>query len=167
VTRRFFVEPPLDGSAEVRISGPLARRLATVLRMQSGDEVVLFDGSGEDVRVRLDQVHQRAVEGSVVERSESPAESHVRVHLYQSITKGERFEWLIEKATELGAARVVPLIAARSVVRTGGDASKRDRWRRIAVEAAEQCGRALPPAIEAPQRFDDAIASAPGVLVLP
>jgi len=167
VTRRFFVESALDDSGDVRIAGPLARRLATVLRLRAGDEVILFDGSGDDVRVRLDQVSQRAVEGRVVERVEAPPEPRVRVHLYQSISKGERFEWLVEKATELGVARIVPLIAGRSVVRTGGDASKRERWRRIAVEAAEQCGRGRAPAVEAPQRFDDAIPAAPGVLVLP
>src|SRR5512135_1643203 len=102
MTRRFFVEPPLDNAPEVRIAGALARRVASVLRLRPGDEVVLFDGSGEDVRVRIEHVSQRVVDARTVERTLAPPEPHARLHLYQSISKGERFEWLLEKGTEMG-----------------------------------------------------------------
>lgn len=167
MTRRFFVEPPLDHAPEVRIAGALARRVASVLRLRPGDEVVLFDGSGEDVRVRIEHVSQRMVNARAVERTPAPPEPHARLHLYQSISKGERFEWLLEKGTEMGVARFVPLLAARSVVRTTGDSAKRDRWRRIVIEAAEQCGRGAVPEVDAPQLFDEALASAPGIVVVP
>jgi 16S rRNA (uracil1498-N3)-methyltransferase len=107
------------------------------------------------------------VTATVLERCAGAPEPRVRVHLYQSITKGERFEWLVEKATEIGVASITPLITARSVVRTAGDAARLDRWRRIAVEAAEQSGRSAIPAINAPRAFDAALAAAEGVLVLP
>lgn len=167
MTRRFYVDAASLTGERIEIAGALAHRLAKVLRIHAGDEVILFDGGGEDVRVRLDDVSDRRVGASVVERVAGPREPRVRLHLYQSITKGERFEWLLEKATEIGVARVVPLVAARAVVRTPAGGNRSDRWRRIAVEAAEQCERSSVPEIGAPQPFDDALRAAAGVLLLP
>ncbi len=167
MTRRFFVDTgPLSGDSIV-VEGPLAHRLAKVLRLRPGDDVLLFDGSGEDLRVRLDDVTDRRVTASALERVPGPREAPTRVHLFQSITKGERFEWLVEKATELGVARIAPLITARAVVRTGGEGNRLDRWRRIAIEAAEQCGRSAVPEVEAPLSFGEALAAAPGIVLLP
>jgi 16S rRNA (uracil1498-N3)-methyltransferase len=167
VTRRFYVEAPALADDRIEIAGALAQRLANVLRLREGDEFELFDGSGDEVRARIETISSRRVLAAVVERHEGPAEPHVKVHLYQSITKGERFEWLLEKGTEIGVARFVPLIAARAVVKTQGEGARMDRWRRIVVEAAEQCGRGAVPAVEAPQRFDEALAAATGLLLLP
>ncbi len=167
MTRRFHVEPALLASDAVTIEGELARRLTKVLRLRAGDEIALFDGGGIDVRVRLDRVHERAVEGAVVERREGPSEPRVKVHLFQSITKGDRFEWLLEKGTEIGVSRFVPLIAARAVVKTAGEGNRADRWRRIVIEAAEQCGRSAVPEVDAPATFETALASAPGILLVP
>jgi 16S rRNA (uracil1498-N3)-methyltransferase len=166
MTRRFYVgEGALDG-VSVAIEGPLAHRLATVLRLRSGENVILFDGTGEDVLVRLDELTSKRVATTILERLPGPPEARTRVHLYQCITKGERFDWLVEKVTELGVARVVPLVTARSTVRTG-EGNRLDRWRRIAVEAAEQCGRSVVLAVDAPMQFADALADAEGVLMLP
>lgn len=166
--RRFYAGPGvLDGSDSVRIAPPLSRRLAKVLRMRTGDQFALFDGGGTDLRVAIEAIAEREIVARVVERTESPAEPRVAVHLYQSITKGERFEWLLEKGTEIGVARFAPLITARAVVKTEAGGNKAERWRRIVVEAAEQCGRGAVPAVEAPISFEDAIATAPGVLLLP
>lgn len=167
MTRRFYVAPPaLDGNA-VTLDAALAHRLAKVLRLHAGDEVTLFDGIGIEARARIDALDARSATATVLERCPGAPEPRVRVHLYQSITKGERFEWLIEKATEVGVASITPLITGRSVVRTGGDSARLDRWRRIAVEAAEQSGRSAIPAINAPQSFDAALDAAEGVLILP
>lgn len=165
--RRFFVEPgALDGTT-VSIDGPLAHRLAKVLRLKPGERVAFFDGSGTDVVTTLSSVGDKAVSCDVIERVPGPAESPTAVHLYQSITKGDRFEWLVEKATEIGVSRIVPLVTARAVVKTAGEGNRIDRWRRIAVEAAEQCGRSRVPAIEGPQPFASAVESSPGVRLLP
>ena len=165
--RRFFLPPgSLSGDA-VSIEGPRAHRLAKVLRLRAGDEITLFDGGGTDVVVRLDAVRDRAIVATVVDRLPGPAESPSAVHLYQSITKGERFEWLVEKATEIGVARIVPLVTDRAVVKTAGEGNRVDRWRGIAVEAAEQCGRSVVPVVEAPVSFDEALATAPGIILLP
>ena len=121
MTRRFFVEPGQLSGGGVVIEGPLAHRLAKVLRLGAGDDIVLFDGSGVDLRVRLEAVSDRRVTAAAIERLPGPREAPTSVHLFQSITKGERFEWLLEKATELGVASITPLVAARAVVRTGGE----------------------------------------------
>jgi len=165
--RRFYVEPEIVASDRIELDGALAHRIAKVLRMRADDEIALFDGSGIDVHLRLDDVGDLRVRGSVIARCDGPAEPRVRVNLYQSITKGDRFEWLIEKATELGVASVVPLITARAVVRPEAEGNRTERWRRIAVEAAEQCGRSAVPVIGVPQSFDATISSAPGLRLLP
>jgi 16S rRNA (uracil1498-N3)-methyltransferase len=151
----------------VELEGDLAHRVTKVLRLRAGDEIALFDGTGVEARVRIDEAGTRHVTATIVERGKSPAEPRVQVHLYQSITKGERFEWLVEKGTEIGVARFVPLIAARAVVKTPADGARIDRWRRIATEAAEQCGRGTVPAVDAPQTLAEAIETAPGVRLLP
>ncbi len=167
MTRRFYVDPALLASDAVTIEGDLAHRLAKVLRLRADDEIALFDGSGDDARVRLTAVQERAVEGTVVERCAGPPEPRVRVHLYQSITKGERFEWLLEKGTEIGVSRFTPLLAARAVVKTAAEGNRADRWRRIVVEAAEQCGRSAVPLVDAPLPLADALPVAGGILLLP
>jgi 16S rRNA (uracil1498-N3)-methyltransferase len=167
VTRRFFVEPGTLAADRVDIEGALAHRLTKVLRMRVGEEVILFDGSGEDVRVRLEDVSDRRIAAVVIERAPGPREPRLRVHLYQSITKGDRFEWLLEKATEIGVAAITPLVAARAVVKTQAEGNRAERWRRIVVEAAEQCERSSVPLVGAPAAFDDAIQRATGIVLLP
>lgn len=167
MSKRFYVAELIASGDSIEIDAALAHRLAKVLRLRAGAEIVLFDGSDAEARVRIETLHGHGGTASVVERFDGMAEPRVRVHLYQSITKGERFEWLVEKGTEIGVARFVPLLTARSVVKTAADASKVERWRRIAVEAAEQCGRSAVPQVDAPLAFDDALASAEGVLLLP
>ena len=165
MTRRFFVGARITHSIE--FDRALSHRLAKVLRLRPGDEVTLFDGSGAEAVVRIDSLSDSAARGTVIGRAEGLPEPRTRVHLYQAIAKNDRFEWLLEKVTEIGVARIVPLITARAVVRTAQGAGRVDRWRRIAVEAAEQCGRSAVPVVEEPQHFDDAIRAAPGVILLP
>lgn len=167
MSRRFFVEPGTIDDDAVSLDGALARRLSSVMRLRAGDTAVLFDGSGREAEVRLESVSSKSAAGVVIRRFESAPEPGVRLFLYQSITKGERFEWLLEKGTEIGVHAFVPLVTARAVVRTAAQAQKYDRWRRIIVEAAEQSGRGRLPALDAPQPLDAALASAPGVLLLP
>ena len=165
--RRFYIEDTsLEGEC-IGLPAQLAHRMAKVLRLRAGDRVALFNGDGNDVEARLEPISDRAAVATVVARRPGPPEPRVRVHLYQSITKGERFEWLVEKATELGVHRVVPLIAARAVVRPDAKGNRHDRWRRIAIEAAEQCGRSAVSIIDVPQPFGDAVASAPGIRIVP
>jgi 16S rRNA (uracil1498-N3)-methyltransferase len=167
VTRRYYVAPGVLSGDEFDLPDELAHRVRAVTRLRPDDEVVLFDGSGTDVRVRIASASRRTVSVRLIERLPGPAESPVRVHLYQSITKGERFEWLIEKATELGVSRIIAMETSRSAVRPPRESQRAARWRRIAVEAAEQCGRSQVPGVEGPVDFAGALATAPGVLLFP
>jgi 16S rRNA (uracil1498-N3)-methyltransferase len=167
MTRRFYVEPPALAGDRIDLPSALAHRLSRVLRLHPGDEVALFDGTGDEARVRLEEVTDRRVVALIEERYDAPREPNTRVRLYQSITKGERFEWLLEKGTEIGVSSFVPLVAARAVVKTAGEGNRMDRWRRIVVEAAEQCGRGAVPAVDVPQPFAQALASAAGLLIVP
>ena len=167
MTRRFFVEPGVLDGDSVEFDGPLAHRIAGVLRLKAGDAIALFDGSGDDVTARIERATPSKVSASITGRLPGPREPRTSVALYQSITKGERFEWLVEKATELGVARVVPLVTARAVVKTQSGGNRADRWRRIAVEAAEQCERSTVPAMGNPATLDAALAESVGIVLLP
>jgi 16S rRNA (uracil1498-N3)-methyltransferase len=167
MTRRFFVDAGSLAADRVEIEGALAHRLASVLRMRAGDEVALFCGDGVDVRVRLGEIADKKILAAVLERGPGPREPRTRVELYQSITKGDRFEWLLEKATEIGVAGITPLVAARAVVKPPADGNRAERWRRIVVEAAEQCERSAVPEIGAPASLDGALRGAAGIVLLP
>lgn len=165
--RRFYTDPGTLAGDKIALDGALARRIAGVLRLRPGDRITLFDGAGDDTVVRIESVSTRSMVAAVERRAPGPREARTAIHLYQSITKGERFEWLVEKATELGVASVVPLMTARAVVKTASGGHRAGRWRRIAIEAAEQCGRGIVPVIDAPAALDGALGSAEGVLLIP
>jgi 16S rRNA (uracil1498-N3)-methyltransferase len=167
VTRRFYVPPGTLDADRVPIDEALAQRFSKVLRLRPGDEVTLFDGSGPEAQVRFERLTQRGGDAMVLRRFEGLPEPRVRINLYQSITKSDRFEWLLEKATELGVATFTPLITRRAVAKPEAGGQKSERWRRIVVEAAEQCQRSALPEIATPQRFLDAIPAAGGVLLIP
>ena len=164
--RRFFVPAGTLQAGDVALSGDLAHRLARVLRLRRGDKVVLTDGGEREFEIELTGVSANAVTGVVTGDRASPPEPAVEVVLYQSLIRPNRFEIALEKGTELGVARFVPVVNARSQM---DDASKgrAERWSRLVVEAAEQCGRGRLPAIDPPLPFAEALAGAPGVLIVP
>ena len=152
---RFYCPVELRPGAELDLPAEAARHVQ-VFRMQPGESITLFNGvagtpSGEYtatiVQMGRSNVAVRVDSHSAVER-----EAAVAVHLLAGITAGERMEWLVEKATELGVASITPLEAERSVTRLKGDrATKRqERWQSIAASACEQCGRNQVPTIHAP-----------------
>jgi 16S rRNA (uracil1498-N3)-methyltransferase len=147
--RRFYVAPHEFKGERVRISGEEAHHLRRVLRLGPGDEVDVFDGAGHEYRVELRYFHGDAVWGYVLEETTVPREAPIFVSLAQGLAKGEKMELVIQKATEIGVASVIPLHTARSVPRPGsGQARREERWQRIAREAAKQCWRTVVPAVE-------------------
>lgn len=157
---RFYVAPEAVQGEHVELGDELSHRLRHVLRLRAGDRVILFDGSGFEYEVALDGARG----ATVVERRVGRPEPKTRVILYQAVIKGDRFDWLLEKGTELGVARFVPLLAARRVVRPGsGRSERRERWLRIVTEAAEQCGRSRLPELDSPARLEEALGTAAGL----
>lgn len=135
---RFFLPQSFDAPM-VRLAGDEARHLSRVLRLKAGDEVILFDGRGGEAQARISTIAADGVELSVLERSTGVEPARLRLTLATAVPKGERFDWLVEKATELGVDRLVPIITTRSVVHPGP--GKLDRLRRTIVAASKQCGR--------------------------
>jgi 16S rRNA (uracil1498-N3)-methyltransferase len=165
--RRFFVPPGIVAGREVALPPELARRLAKVLRLQRGDRVILADGGGRDYEVELKEVSARAASAFVVGERPSPPEPSLELVLYQSLVRPQRFELVLEKGTEIGVSRFVPLLSGRAQVRTASGGQRAERWRRIVTEAAEQCGRGRVPAVDPPLPFEEAAHSAPGLRLIP
>ncbi|MEO6196852.1 MAG: RsmE family RNA methyltransferase, partial [Dehalococcoidia bacterium] len=165
--RRFFVDPALLGGTQVTITGDLAHRLARVLRYRPGDQIVLTSGAVTEYVVRLETASPRSVTGTIVGERPSPAEPSVEVILYQSLIRPNRFDFALEKCTEIGVSRFVPVINERTQIQEEPGAKRADRWRRIIIEAAEQCGRGRLPTVDPPQPFADALRTAPGLTLVP
>lgn len=156
MTRRRWIADEY-GSDRAALLGAHAAHLARVLRARVGQE---FDiAAGDELRrARVTLISDERVEFELGEELPRPTELDVTIVL--SVFKFDRFEWAVEKLTELGATRIVPLIAARTDTHLAHAAAKRmDRWHRIAREAAEQSRRVAPPEIPTPQKLREAIQS--------
>lgn len=135
--RFFLTEPPRDGHAT--LTGPDAHHLGQVLRAKPGLEVVLFDGAGGEYRARVLHVGRQRIDFETVAHQAIERETQRPLTLAVALPKGERQRWLIEKLTELGVARLVPLVAERGVAQPTDGAL--ERLRRGVIEASKQCGR--------------------------
>lgn len=159
--RRLFVPPGQLAAARegvLSLTAEQARYLGLVLRLREGDVVEVFDGRGTRLSARLSPLG-----GELALRLGEPArdeEAKSSIVLAQALSKGEKLDWVVQKATELGVSRIVPFAAERSVVKLSAErgAARVERLRRIAQEAARQCGRADVPEVDAPAAWSDLLA---------
>ncbi len=154
---RLFVPPQQLGSARVKLTPEQARHLGTVLRLKPGEEIEVFDGKGARFRAWLED--SPGLDAAALRIAEPLPEGPARavdVVLVQALAKGEKMELVVQKATELGAARIIPLASERTVVRLDAEraGSRAARFRRVAEEAARQCGRSDVPRIDEPSGWD-------------
>ncbi|MBE0415821.1 MAG: 16S rRNA (uracil(1498)-N(3))-methyltransferase [Dehalococcoidia bacterium] len=161
---RFFIPPEWIDQEGVVIKGKLVHQLRNVLRLTKGDRILVLDDSGLEYEVVLERVTRGYVEGMVygVMRVADP---RTKVTLYQALLKGEKFEFILQKCTELGVAGFVPMLCERCVVGHLKD-NRVERWQRIVVEAAEQSGRGKLPALESVAPFQQACQSTKGFSLL-
>jgi len=157
---RVHVDAPLAPGARVALPEDAAAHLQRVLRLQAGDPCVLFNGDGNDYEARLLAAGKRGQEAEVVSvRPAAAAESPLRVVLLQGIARGEKMDWILQKATELGVAGIVPVSSERSEVRL--DAARAEKrlahWRGIVASACGQSGRGMLPPVAAPLPLADAL----------
>jgi len=138
MSERYFVDQPITGESAELVDTE-AQHLTKVMRAAVGDEVTLFDGSGAEFLARVAKIAKSAVSLEIVERREISRESRVALTLAVALPKGERQKWLVEKLTELGAARLIPLLTERGVAQPVDAALT--RLRRSVIEASKQCGR--------------------------
>jgi 16S rRNA (uracil1498-N3)-methyltransferase len=150
MTHRFFVEE--DVAEEVVLDGEQAHQIANVLRLKAGEQIQLVRNGVESLVV-LESVDAALVRGHCISRRSVDAEPRVRLTLALPILRGDRTEEVIEAVTQLGVARIVPFVSARSVVRSVASA-KRERWIRVAREAAETARRGRVPTVEEPRNWE-------------
>jgi 16S rRNA (uracil1498-N3)-methyltransferase len=152
---RFYVEQPILGPT-AELAGDEARHLATVMRLSVGHEITLFDGGGNEFIARIAKVTKQSVHCDILERREISRELPFSLSLAVALPKGDRQKWLVEKTTELGVTRLIPLITERGVAQPVEGAIQ--RLRRGVIEASKQCGRNRLMEIAEPRRAPELFA---------
>ncbi len=155
---RCFVELPLRAGTRLTLPESAANHLARVLRLREGDDCVLFNGDGHDYAARLAVVGKREVTADVLSALAVDNESPLRVTLLQGIARGEKMDLILQKATELGVAEVLPVVSERTEVKLDAERAEKRlaHWRSVVVSACEQSGRACLPGIAAPRALAEA-----------
>ena len=152
-TTRIFIDLPLAPGATADLPATACDHLLRVLRMGEGAHVTMFNGDGNDYAAELVGVGKRGASARVVGVRTNPTESLLRIVLAQAIARGEKMDWVVQKATELGVSAIQPVVTERTEVRL--DAERADRrlhhWQGVASAACEQCGRARVPDIAEPR----------------
>lgn len=154
---RVFVPPQLLATDRVTLDRAASKHLAKVLRLAPGAEVCVFDGRGTEIEARIVSANPAGVELALGERHKLDLPA-VKVTLLQSVPRGERMDLIVQKTTELGVSRIVPVVSAHGIVKP--TSAKSRRWQTIAQEAARQSGRADVPEIAEPMPLDEALHTA-------
>ncbi len=159
--QRFFLSPQSIQSGSVSFPPDLSHQISSVLRLSPGQTVTVLDGQGNQYEVELTVVERSQAAGRVLSRRAAAGEPPVHLTLYLALSRREKFEWMLQKCTEVGAGAFVPVITSRTLVQDTRDAAKKlERWQRILREAAEQSRRGRIPDLHEPVRFEAALAAA-------
>lgn len=154
---RFFVSPDQLEDDKVTITGPAAHQIKNVLRLATGDAIVILDNAGWEREVEIFEVGRDQVIGRVLNKTLATGEPRTKVSLFQGVLKGSHFELVLQKGTELGIVEFVPLISQRCVIASLDDVNKKkSRWQRIVREAAEQSRRGRLPNLQPAMFFSQA-----------
>lgn len=147
---RLYIDQPIIAGASITLDERAARHVTTVLRLRAGDPLVLFNGNGGEFQATVAAVTRGAVNVSVYAYIDVDRESPLTTTLVQALARGERMDYTIQKAVELGITRIVPVLGKRSVVRLEADRAQRraDHWQGIVIAACEQCGRTRLPGLD-------------------
>ena len=165
--RFFLTETGLQPAQTVDLAA-IAHQLQVVLRLQPGAQIILLDGLGHAYLTEITTLQRRTALGYIKQQLPDPPEPTLRLTLYQCSLKADKFEWILQKGTELGVASFVPVISERSVVRPAAALQKKyERWQAIIREAAEQCGRGCLPTLLEPLEWEAAVSHAQGLRLLP
>ena len=149
---RLFISHRLGTGATLRLDGDQARYVGRVLRLRPGDHLRVFNGEDGEFDAHLQKVTKSSAELLVEGSVDSATESGLKLHLVQGISRGERMDFVIQKATELGVKRITPVFTEYGVVKLDEKRAtkRRDHWQGVAESACEQSGRIRPPLIDAP-----------------
>jgi len=154
---RVYQSYPLQVNSTVQLDEQASHHLSRVLRMTVGDEIILFNGEGGEYSAVIREINKRNIQVEITAFSPREAESPINITLAQGLARGEKMDFIIQKAVELGVTRVVPLITERCNVKLAGDREEKrvQHWQSVAVSACEQSGRNVIPVVEAPVNLRD------------
>ena len=153
---RIYTDQPLSQGMQLELEEGPSRHLARVLRMQPGRELVLFNGAGGEFQAVISEADKRAVAVQVGEFSAQNRESPLRLELAIGLSRGERMDWVLQKATELGVTHIRPLLTERTEVKLSAERLEKrlHHWRQVIISACEQCQRNLLPDLAPPQKLE-------------
>jgi 16S rRNA (uracil1498-N3)-methyltransferase len=153
---RFFIEAARWGAAAPELTGPEAHHAGDVLRLRVGDQALLFDGRGHELLVETEEVGRRQIRFRKIEEREAKPRPNL-ITLAQAIPKGKNMDLIVQKAVELGAAEIVPILSERTVVSLGKKeaGSKRAKWEQVVIEAGKQSGQSWLPEVREPIALKD------------
>jgi 16S rRNA (uracil1498-N3)-methyltransferase len=151
---RFFISPDQISGIEAVVTGEDVRHIATVLRMKAGEELLLCDGEGTEYAVKITRVERSEIRTEITVQSKRNIQ-YPRITLGQGLPKSDKMDLIVQKATELGVADVVPLVTERAIVKVRDEEKRIARWQKIAREAAMQSSRPDIPKVLSIRRFDD------------
>ena len=150
---RIYLSPEsIEKKNSIELPPDKSCHAISVMRCKTGDDLTVFDGRGRSYLARISGIQKKSVLLDIIEELAPDVESPLNLVLCQGILKGEKMDLVVQKTTELGINKIVPLISARCQVR---ETRRTKRWRKIAEEASEQCGRSVVPEISEPQAFGD------------
>jgi 16S rRNA (uracil1498-N3)-methyltransferase len=149
---RFYLDQPLAPGARFSLPPGPARHAARALRLAEGDAITLFNGRGGEFAARIERIHKDEVAVAITGFADAERESRLRVMLAQGISSGERMDYTLQKAVELGVTAIQPISAKRSVVKLTGERADRRvaHWQGVVASACEQCGRNQVPVVAPP-----------------
>src|ERR1051325_9513347 len=153
---RFYISPDTWDSQQVVLRGSEAHHARNVLRMQAGDKLVVFNGAGRELTAEITNINDNEIRLRKLHESET-APLRCRIVLGQAIPKGKNMDLIVQKAVEIGAAEISPIISERTIVQLDSEnaAQKQIKWQQIAIEAAKQCGQNWLPRVCTPKKLRD------------
>ena len=156
---RFFVEQQQIEEQQINIVGEMVHYMTSVLRLTSGEEIAVCTGDGYEHIAKLTEFQKDKIIGEIIRSSEVKEETQTQVTLYQGLPKSDKLELIIQKCTELGISRIVPVSTERAIVKLDGSkaAKKTQRWQKIAQEASQQSKRVTTPTIAEPMSWKEAL----------
>ncbi len=160
---RFFVKRENIRKDSIIVDGEDVQHISRVLRLQPGDRIVLCDGEGTDYLSVIESMDKHSIRAAIIDKEASRGEPDIHVVLYQGIPKSTKMDLIIQKCTEMGINRIVPVSTARTVVKLESEKDEKkkvERWSKIAEEAAKQSGRGVIPRIDMPVTLAEALKDA-------
>jgi 16S rRNA (uracil1498-N3)-methyltransferase len=150
---RFFEPQPLAKDSTIELSDSAVQHISRALRMRPDEQILLFNGDGFEYLASLHSVEKRNVSAHIIEQRQPAVESPLDIRIGQSLSRGERMDYAVQKSTEMGVRQISPLFSERCEVKLAADRQEKrvQHWQQVAISACEQSGRVCPPEIKQPQ----------------